>query len=164
MMAKITSLGLASILVLFAGIAEQAHGADAEFCAIFNQFYAARTSGFMTERDERSSTNEDLWVGKQSFPDLQCSVGELFVQCKYIDPGIMDDATISRHTTMARKIDECISTNPGIQKTQVRRAHDTDTRGSKFYLSEGWEIEDGSGVYSISLIRSGLVLMYVVKH
>jgi hypothetical protein len=32
-----------------------------------------------------------------------------------------------------------------------------------FVLSEGWEVADGGGTYTVSLIRSGLVLMFTAK-
>ena len=83
-MIKLFSPGLAFLLVLFAGASEPAHGEDADFCAIFGQYFADRASGFVGERDVRSDTNQNLWIGKQSFPDMQCSIGERFVQCKYV--------------------------------------------------------------------------------
>jgi hypothetical protein len=163
-MTKISSLGLASMLVLSMGISERAHGADSDFCTVFKQYFADRALGFMAERDERTGSNPNIWSTKQSFPEMQCTVGEWNVQCKYIEPGIMDEYTIARHKAIAVKIDACLAAIPGLQKTQVKRAHDTETSDTKFYLSEGWEVEDSGGTYSISLIRSGLVLIYVEKH
>jgi hypothetical protein len=164
MMAKIFSLGSVAILALFFGVSEQAHGEDASFCGIFKQYFADRTSAFMDDRGERARANQDIWDSKQSFPDMKCSVGEQYVQCKYIDPGVMGQETLLRHKTMAAKIDDCIPTIPGFQKAQLKRMHDTDTRGTVFVLSEGWEVDDGIGTYSISLVRSGLVLIYTPKH
>jgi hypothetical protein len=162
-MAKIPSLGLAFVLVFFAGASKPAHGEDAGFCAVFAKYFADRASGFIGERDVRSNTNQNLWIGKQSFPDMQCAIGEQYVQCKYSDPGVMGPETLSRHTATAQKIDECISKLPGLQKTQLKRMHDTDTHGSMFVLSEGWEVDESAGTYTVSLIRNGLVLMYTAK-
>jgi hypothetical protein len=94
---------------------------------------------------------------------MQCTIGEQYVQCKYSEPGVMGPETLSRHMTMAQKIDECVAKLPGLQKTQLKRMHDTDTHGSMFVLSEGWEVADGGGTYTVSLIRSGLVLMFTAK-
>ena len=163
-MAKILPLGFAAILIAFIAISEQAHGEDASFCGIFKQYFSERASAFMAVRGERTRANENIWTSKQTLPDMKCSVGELYIQCKYVDPGVMGQETLLRHKTMAAKIDDCIATIPGFQKNQLKRMHDTDTRGTAFILSEGWEIDDGSGTYSISLIRSGLVLMYAAKH
>ena len=163
-MAKIPSLLSAVLLVLFAGAFEPAHGEDSGFCTIFAQYFADRASGFSGERDVRSNTNQNLWISKRSFQDMSCAIGEQYAQCKYSDPGVIGPETLSRHMTMAQKIDECVSKLPGLQKTQLKRMHDTDTHGSMFVLSEGWEIDDSAGTYTVSLIRSGLVLMYTAKH
>ena len=162
-MAKILSRGLVFLLILLARASDPARAEDAGFCAIFAQYFADRASGFIGERDARSNTNQNLWIGKRSFPDMQCSIGDQYVQCKYSDPGVMGPETLSRHQTTAQKIDECIAKLPGLQKTQLKRMHDTDTQGAMFVLSEGWEVDDGSGTYTVSLIRSGLVLMYTAK-
>jgi hypothetical protein len=162
-MTKIPSLGLAALLVLSVGAVEPAHSEDADFCAIFAQYFADRALGFVGERDVRSAKNQNLWIGKKSFPDTQCAIGEQYVQCKYSDPGVIGPETLSRHMKTAQKIDECVSKLPGLQKTQLKRMHDTDTHGSMFVLSEGWEVDDSGGTYTVSLIRSGLVLMYTAK-
>jgi hypothetical protein len=163
-MAKIFSPGLAILLVWFVGASAPARAEDPDFCAIFAQYFAARASGFIGERDVRSNTKQDLWIGKRSFPDMQCLIGDQYVQCKYSDPGVMGPETLSRHMTTSQKIDDCISKLPGLQKTQLKRMHDTDTHGSMFVLSEGWEVDDSGGTYTVSLIRNGLVLTYAAKH
>ncbi len=162
-MAKMPSLGLTVSLVLSVAAAEPAHSEDAGFCAIFARYFADRASGFIAERDVRSNTDQNLWISKQSFPDMSCAIGDQYAQCKYSDLGVMGPETLSRHTTMAQKIDECVAKLPGLQKTQLKRMHDTDTHGTMFVLSEGWEVDDSGGTYTVSLIRSGLVLMYTPK-